>query len=104
MKKTDPKIILNVQLENQELEEKVRIAMDKYVEQLIIKNLDDVIAKIIEKRINSLVNSKASWDPNRKINDMSLEQFVKAKSEKSIEEFVEKNIKEVFARKLAELI
>lgn len=43
-------------------------------------------------------------ETDRKINNMSLEEFVKSKSEKTIEEFVEKNIKEVFARKLAELI
>lgn len=103
MKKSEPKMILNVQIDNQELEEKVKIATDKYAEQLVLKNLDDTIAKIIEKRIDKLINGK-SWESDKKINNMSLEQFVKSKSEKTIEEFVEKNIKEVFAHKLAELL
>lgn len=103
MKKSEPKMILNVQIDNQELEEKVKIATDKYAAQLVLKNLDDTIAKIIEKRIDKLINGK-SWESDRKINNMSLEEFVKSKSEKIIEEFVEKNIKEVIARKLAELI
>ena len=103
MKKSEPKMILNVQIDNQELEEKVKIATDKYAKQLVLKNLDDTIAKIIERRIDKLINGK-SWESDRKINNMSLEEFVKLKSEKTIEEFVEKNIKEVFARKLAELI
>ena len=72
MKKSEPKMILNVQIDNQELEEKVKIATDKYAAQLVLKNLDDTIAKIIEKRIDKLINGK-SWESDRKINNMSLE-------------------------------
>ena len=57
MKKSEPKMILNVQIDNKELEEKVKIAIDKYTEQLVLKNLDDTIAKIIEKRIEKLINA-----------------------------------------------
>lgn len=96
-------MILNVQIENSELEEKVRIATEKYVEKLVLKDLDATISRIIENRVNKLITGK-SWEPDRKINGVSLEEFVKQKSEKTIEEFVEKNIKEVFARKLAELL
>ena len=96
-------MILNVQIENQELEEKVKIATEKYVEQLVLKDLDDTISRIIKNRIDKLINGNY-WEDDKKINGMSLEQFVKHKSEKTIEEIVEKNIKEVFARKLAEMI
>lgn len=33
MKKSEPKMILNISLESEEIEEKVKIAMDKYVEE-----------------------------------------------------------------------
>ena len=66
MKKSEPKMILNVQIENQELEEKVKIATDKYVEQLVIKDLDATIARIVENRITKLINGK-SWESERKI-------------------------------------
>ena len=36
MKKSEPKMILNVQIDNNELEEKVRVAMDKYADDLIL--------------------------------------------------------------------
>lgn len=66
MKKSEPKMILNVQIDNKELEEKVKIAIDKYTEQLVLKNLDDTIAKIIEKRIEKLINAK-SWKQIEKL-------------------------------------
>ena len=103
MKKSEPKMILNVQIDNKELEEKVKIATDKYAEQLVLKDLDDTIVRIIERRIDKLIYGK-SWESDKKIAGMSLEEFVKSKSEETIEEFVEKNIKEVFARKLAEML
>ena len=66
MKKNEPKMILNVTIDNDELEEKVKIAMDKYAEQLILKNLDDTITKIVENRIDRLINGR-NWDSDRKI-------------------------------------
>ena len=44
MKKSEPKMILNVAIENDELDEKIKIAMDQYIEKLAQKHLDDAIA------------------------------------------------------------
>lgn len=105
MKKSEPKIILNLSIENDELEDKVKIAMDKYVEDLIIKNLDDTIAKFVEKRIdNLLVQSRYSYSSDSKINGKSFYEFVKDKTEKQIEEVINKNIKDIFAKKVAEML
>ena len=60
MKKSDPKIIFNFQMENPEFEEKVKIAMDEYTERVITKELDDKIQRIIENRIKKLVEAK-TW-------------------------------------------
>lgn len=103
MKKSEPKMILNVQIENQELEEKVKIATDKYVEQLVIKDLDATIARIVENRITKLINGK-SWESERIIQGVTLEQFVKDRTEQTITEFIDKNTKEVLAKKLAEIL
>lgn len=103
MKKSEPKIILNLSLEDNELEEKVKIAMDKYSEQLAIKNLDGTIKKIVEKRIDNLL-SASSWSEERKINGVTLEQFVKEKTENVIEEFIDKNAKEILAKRLAKML
>ena len=103
MKKSEPKMILNVQIDNDELEEKVKIAMDKYTEQLVLKNLDNTITKIVENRIDKLLNGH-NWDSDRKIQGMYFSDFVKSKTEKTIAEVIEKNAKDILAKKLASLL
>lgn len=100
MKKSDPKLILNVSLTSEELEEKVKVAMDKYAENVIYKNLDEEITKIVDRRIERLV-SASSWSSDRKIQGVSFEQFVKDRTEKVIESFADKNIKEILAKRFA---
>ena len=103
MKKSQPKIILNVSLESAELEEKVKIAMDDYIENVIFKNLEDEIAKIIEKRIDALISNNR-WDDRRLIKGKTLDVFIKEKTEATIAETIEKNAKRILAEKLAKLI
>lgn len=103
MKKSEPKMILNISLESEEIEEKVKVAMDKYVEKAIYKNLDEEIAKIVDGRIEKLV-SASNWSSDRKIQGVSFEQFVKDRTEKAIGDFVEKNIKEILAKRFAEIM
>lgn len=96
-------MILNLSIDNSELEEKIKIAMDRYAEQLIVKNLDETIVKIVNKRIDNLL-SASSWNSERKIQGVTLEQFVKDRTESVIEEFVDKNAKEILAKRLAEIL
>lgn len=103
MKKTAPKMILNVQIDNQELEEQVKIAMDKYAEDLILKNLDGKIQRIIINRIDALIRGN-SWGNEGKIAGQTLEQYVKDKSSKVIEEAIDKHIKDIFAKKFAQML
>jgi hypothetical protein len=103
MRKSEPKMILNVQIDNQELEKKVKIAMDKYAEDLILKNLDDKITRIVVERINRLVRGD-SWSEDGKIGGKSLQAYVREQSDAVIEETIQKHIKDVFAKKLAELL
>ena len=57
MKKSEPKLILNLQVDSEELDQKVKLAMDKYIEDVIVGNLDDEIEKIVTKRIGALVSA-----------------------------------------------
>lgn len=103
MKKAEPKMILNISLNSEEIEEKVKIAMDEYAEKVIYKNLDEEITKIVDKRIERLI-SASSWSGDKKIQGVSFEQFVKDRTEKTIGDFVEKNIKEILAKRFAEIM
>ena len=103
MKKSDPKIIFNFKMENPEFEETVKIAMDKYCEHIIIKELDDKIQKIIEKRIMKLIKAEC-WSSDGKINNVSLETFIRDKTTQAIEGVIEKHIKEILAKKIAQVL
>lgn len=103
MKKSEPKLILNLQIENEEIENKVKIAMDKYVDDVVVENLDETISKIVTNRIGKLVSANR-WSPDRKINDKTLEEYVKEATEKVISDMIDNNIKEIFARKVAEML
>ena len=105
MKKSEPKMILNLSVENSELEEKIKIAMDKYTEDLIRKDLDAAVAKYVEERITRLLNgNKYSWDNDRKIQGMCFTDFVRSKTEQAIADVIEKNAKDILAKKLASLL
>ena len=103
MKKSEPKMFMNIAFESEEFEEKVKVSMDKYVEDVIYKNLDEEIMKIVDKRINSLISAN-KWDSNRKIHGITLEEFVKDRTEKVLGDFVEKNIREILAKRFAEIL
>ena len=103
MKKSEPKIILNLSVENDELDKVIKLAIDKYVEQSIYAQLDDTVEKIVNKRIDRLINGRY-WDPDNKINGITFDQFVKSKTEDAMVKAIEKNAKEILARKLADMI
>ena len=99
MKKSEPKMFMNIAFESEEFEEKVKIAMDKYVEDVIYKNLDEEIMNIVDKKIDSLISAN-KWDSNRKIQGVTLEEFVKDRTEKVLGDFdyeLIPNVSEVIA-------
>ena len=103
MKKSEPKMFMNIAFESEEFEEKVKIAMDKYCNEVIYANLDEQVMKIVDKRITRLLSSN-SWSSDRKIQGVSFEEFVKQRTEKAIGDFVEKNIREIMAKRFAEIL
>lgn len=103
MNKSEPKMFMNIAFESEEFEEKVKIAMDKYCNEVIYANLDEQVMKIVDKRITSILSSN-SWSSDRKIQGVSFEEFVKQRTEKAIGDFVEKNIREIMAKRFAEIL
>lgn len=103
MKKSEPKMILNLSLENEEFENKIKIAMDQYLEKVVNKELEDYILKVVDKRIQALINSH-SWSSDNRINGMSFEKFVKEKTEKAIVDAIDANIKDILGKRIAAAI
>lgn len=103
MNKSNPKMILNIKIDNGEFEDKVKLAMDEYAEKLIVKNLDGIICSIVNKRISNLING-APYSNDRNINGKTFDEYVKEKTEDKINEIIDNNIREIFASKLAAML
>lgn len=104
MKKSNPKMILNVAFESEELDEKVQIAMEKYVEDLMLKNLDSAIEKYVVQRITRLIEGKFCYSTDSTLNGKTLNDYVIEATNEVIKEVIDKNIKDIFAKKIAEMI
>lgn len=103
MTTSNPKIIFNCTMTDEDFEKKVALAMEEYTEKVILSNLDKTISKIVDKRINTLI-SGSRYDPRRMIQGRFFDDFVKEKTESAIVEVIDKNIKEIFAKKVAEML
>ena len=104
MKKSESKMILNVAFESEELNEKVQIAMEKYVEDLMLKNLDSTIEKLVVQRVTRLMSGKFTYSADGTLNGKSLEAFIRETINATIEDVIERNIKDILAKKIAEMI
>lgn len=108
MTKQDPEMIVTLKIPFESLDEKSKIAMDSYMGKIVNKNLDDALEKLIEKkverRLNVIVNPPRYYSSESKINGKTLEDFIGDKTNKVIEEIIEKNIKNIFAKKVAEML
>lgn len=98
MKRSEPKMILNLSFEDEEFEKKVKIASEKYVEKIILENLDAAVEKIITRKIEYLIKGYS------KVNGVSLEKFISDRTDGIVSDTIDKNIKSIFAKKLAEMI
>ena len=70
----------------------------------MLKNLDSTIEKLVVQRVKRLVSGKFAYGANGTLNGKSLEVLIKEATNDIIEDVIEKNIKDIFAKKIAEMI
>lgn len=104
MKKSEPKMILNLSLENEEFEKKIEIAMDEYLDKITQKELDEFIQKVVTKRIDELISPKYSWSNDAKISGVGFKEFIKQRTEKVIADTIDANIKDILGKRIAAAI
>lgn len=104
MTKSNPKMILNVQFENEELDKQIQIAMDKYVEDLMLKNLDSTIEKYVVQRITRLINGKFEYSADGKLNGKTMREYIREATNEVVEKVITDNIKDIFVKKVAEML
>lgn len=107
MKKSEPKMILNVSVVDEELEAKIKSAMDKYVQNIVLENLDDTIIKFVKKRVNQLINGYSRSDKS-KIKGKNLNDYIKEETndviENYVKEIIDEKTKEMITKKIANLL
>lgn len=104
MTKSKPKMILNVQFESEEFDKQVQIAMDKYVEDLMLKNLDSAIEKYVVQRITRLIDSKFEYSADGKLNGKPMREYIREATNEVVEKAITDNIKDIFVKKVAEML
>ena len=103
MKKSNPKLILNLSVEDEELETKIEVAMEQYVDKIVSKNLDAIIEKFITKRIDEIVDSNNRYSYYT-IGGKTLDDYVKERVNTAITNTIDNNIQEILSKKIANLL
>lgn len=97
----EPKLILNLSFENEEVEKKIEIAMDKYIQEVCHERIDKIITKNVDRRINDLVGD-SYW--KKRLNGQYIDDYIAAKVEVKIKEVIDKQINKILQVKLASLL
>ena len=107
MKKSEPKMILNLSVIDEELEIKIQKAMDRYVKDVVFECLDDTIIKCAKKRVNQLITGY-SWSDKGKIKGKNLKDYIKEETndviENYVKEIIDEKTKEMITKKIANLL
>ena len=103
MKKNEPKVIINLSIEESEIEKKVKLAMDKYVEDVVNKNLDEYVKKVIDDRIDRIIQFGNSYYSSRGlINGTPIRRYVENRINDNVEKIIDENIDLILNKKLTE--
>lgn len=96
MKTNEPKMILSISIQEDELNQKVKQAMSAYIDKLVIKELDDTIRKFIDKRIDRLLKGD-EWTNDSQLGGISFYRYVQQRISKELEAAVMESVSNVFS-------
>jgi len=95
MNKGECKLILNFNLSDEELEEKVRIAVDDYIQKVTEREIDKRIEDILNARINYLFGKGSSYKGYSYAGNQITRQL-----EKAIDDNIDDAITQLIAKRL----
>jgi uncharacterized membrane-anchored protein YjiN (DUF445 family) len=101
MKKSQPKIILNLSLENEELEQRIKIAVDEYMEKVIEKELQADIQKAVDRVIARILKNDR-WDTGSRIaGSYTLGEYIEKEVRAKTAQIAQTAIQKVVAESIA---
>ena len=75
MTKSNPKLILNLDIKDEELEKRIEIALDDYIEKNVNHIIDDKIEEVLTKRIEQYFSAEGekynTWRRDKFIGDIT---------------------------------
>lgn len=106
-KKSNPKLIFNFSIEDEEFEKTVKTAVDKYTETIIESYLNEVVQKYVDKKLEA-IKAERRYENYGTINGLSLTNYVamilKPKIEDAVKNITDKAFTEVLAKTLANMM
>lgn len=108
MKKTNPKLILNLNLEQAELDNKISIAIDEYINNFVCSGEADAkvaehVHKYIDKRVNNILLEKR-WDNSSLIGGVSLDTYIQKIAGPKVEQAIDKIINKLISERISKII
>ena len=79
MTKTDPKMIINLNISDEEFEKKIKLAVDKYIESILDscagEKVNEAIKKYVDKKIDAIL-AERRYDNTSLINGKYLKDHI----------------------------
>jgi uncharacterized membrane protein YheB (UPF0754 family) len=79
MKRTEPKMIINLNISDEEFEKKIELAVDKYIESILDSCANDkvteAIKKYVDKKIDTVLQERR-YDNASMINGKTLSNYI----------------------------
>lgn len=106
MKRTEPKMIINFNISDEEFEKKIEYAVDKYIESILDSYASDAVTeamkKYIDRKIDAVLQEKR-YDNASMINGKYLSSYIaevtRPKVEAIISEVIAQSVSEVLKSK-----
>jgi uncharacterized membrane protein YheB (UPF0754 family) len=106
MKRTEPKLIINLNLSDQEFEQQIELAVDKYIDSILDscanEKVTEAIKKYVDKKIDVVLQERR-YDNASMINGKTLSSYIadiaRPKVEVVIADTIAKSVSETLANK-----
>ena len=105
MKRTDPRLLINLNISDEEFEQHIQLAVDKYIESVVESScnekVDAAIKKYVDSRVSAII-SEARWSNNSLIEGRLLSDFIVEQARPKVNAAISKIIAEEVSKAIAE--
>lgn len=104
MNRTDPRMIINLNISDEEFEKKIELAVDKYIESIIDsccnEKVTDKIKKYVDKRLDAVLREKR-YDNASLINGVYLSDYIADVARPKVNAVISDTITEAVSKALS---